>query len=685
MASNGSLDPIYERLNGADRYHPFTADAFSDWSMEAGDTITVTRDGHTYESPVHTSTLRWNGQPKLSVSSEGNESRDSVTRQTKSKYGRGGSGLRNDLAMRRYMSDIYGALTSSLELSESRLWLGFRGMYDGLRSDLEFTRSALQVEFGGMYDGLSSHFELTRSQMQVTFEGMYDGLSSEFLFTRSELRTEFRGLYDGLSSEFKVTRSELRTEFSGLYDGLHGELVTTRSELRTEFSGLYDGLSSTFQITRSLMAVDFKGAYDGLSSEFQITRSQLVSEFNDTYNGLKSQIQQNANRIGLVVDGNGVKRASIVAAINGNTSSADIQADQISIGTDGSSVVHIGDVMGVVPGGISLGSSSIITSGDSAGFHGNSYGSFYYSEQQQGHSVYTGILKKAEVDGNTLKIWKFGDTDPSITFSKATTVTGNWSGTTYTATATPGPGTAQTSVHMGVDGATNPNETVYVKIYKDSISNANQIDLRELKMEEVASGKRVKLSVKVESSGVVHWLEKGSVSTAGSYTAGWNAGLAAIEKVAYNPTTQNPGGTAPDSQALVTKNLNYGEKYTIRVTQYNEDGTVKSVSRDTIQAPSSSYDDGYTRGLNDGYDNAAGAVLWNGLHSVNDSFSINAGESFVVTVPYLVRNQQQEVTERTTHEYTISCPALTTTSSYGWNGTAYAASASVNGNSILSA
>lgn len=291
MANNGSLDPIYERLNGADRYHPFTADTFSDWSMEAGDTITVTRDGHTYESPVHTSTLRWNGQPQLSVSSEGNESRDSVTRQTKSKYGRGGSGLRNDLAMRRYMSDIYGALTSSLILSESMLRLEFRGAYDGLQSDLEFTRSALQIEFRGMYDGLSSHFELTRSQMQVTFEGLYDGLSSEFLFTRSELRTEFRGLYDGLNSEFQVTRSELRAEFEGLYDGLSSEFSVTRSQLRTEFRGLYDGLNSEFLITRSELRAEFEGLYDGLSSEFLITRSELRAEFEGLYDGLSSEFQ----------------------------------------------------------------------------------------------------------------------------------------------------------------------------------------------------------------------------------------------------------------------------------------------------------------------------------------------------------------------------------------------------------
>ena len=97
MATTGAtLDSIYERLHNAPEYHPFNADTFSDWSMEAGDMIRISRDGKDYDSPVHNSTLNWKGQSQISVSSEGNEKRESIAKATKKKYGRGGSGYRND-------------------------------------------------------------------------------------------------------------------------------------------------------------------------------------------------------------------------------------------------------------------------------------------------------------------------------------------------------------------------------------------------------------------------------------------------------------------------------------------------------------------------------------------------------------------------------------------------------------
>ena len=71
------------------------AETFSDWSMEAGDTVTVTRGEEAYQSPIHTTRMVWKGAPQVSISSSGKKERDAVARVGQRKYARGGAGMRN--------------------------------------------------------------------------------------------------------------------------------------------------------------------------------------------------------------------------------------------------------------------------------------------------------------------------------------------------------------------------------------------------------------------------------------------------------------------------------------------------------------------------------------------------------------------------------------------------------------
>ena len=298
MATNGaSLDPIYNRLSGVEPYHPLTADTFSDWSMEAGDIIRVTRDGKNYDSPVHSSSLSWRGQPQISVTSGGNETRENISRQTKRKYARGGSGIRNDGFLHQSLQNVYNGLSSYFEVTESRMYAAFYGMYDGLSGSFEVTRSRMYADFYGIYDGLRSSFEVTRSRMYVDFYGQYDGLRSAFEVTRSRMYADFYGIYDGLRSSFEVTRSRMYADFYGIYDGLSSAFEVTRSRMHADFYGAYDGLRSAFEVTRSKMAADFYGIYDGLRSAFEVTRSRMYADFYGIYDGLRSSFEVTRSRM----------------------------------------------------------------------------------------------------------------------------------------------------------------------------------------------------------------------------------------------------------------------------------------------------------------------------------------------------------------------------------------------------
>lgn len=107
MGEKAKLQPIYQRLNGTAEYHPLNAETFSDWSMEAGDAVTISRNGEEYVSPVHTATLKWTGQPKISVESTGSNEREPLAKMSIRQYsgagGGGGSGYRNSLGTREHI------------------------------------------------------------------------------------------------------------------------------------------------------------------------------------------------------------------------------------------------------------------------------------------------------------------------------------------------------------------------------------------------------------------------------------------------------------------------------------------------------------------------------------------------------------------------------------------------------
>lgn len=91
MAS-AKLKPIYERLNGINNYHPYSANTFADWSVEAGDIVTLKRGEEAYASPTHSVSMNWNGQSKVVLESKGEKTRGSVAVMSAKSYTSGGGG-----------------------------------------------------------------------------------------------------------------------------------------------------------------------------------------------------------------------------------------------------------------------------------------------------------------------------------------------------------------------------------------------------------------------------------------------------------------------------------------------------------------------------------------------------------------------------------------------------------------
>ena len=147
---------------------------------------------------------------------------------------------------------------------------------------------------------------------------------------------------------------------------------------------------------------------------------------------------------------------------------------------------------------------------------------------------------KITTSGNshTLQMLKFSSSswEDVGTFSTATSLSGAWSGATYTVTASPQGNTESDTVYQQIEGSANPNATAYAKMYHTNPSvAANQIGSSlEMTLDKSDSSKKVDL--------VVNSLVKATVSTASTWTAGYNQG---------SPISGTAGGRTSGVTALV--------------------------------------------------------------------------------------------------------------------------------------
>lgn len=81
-----NLDKLYDRLNAGTQYTPLSADTYADWSLEAGDVVTVSKNGTEYQTPVMLGITKWNGMGRVSIESTGKRKRDPLSKQSRDQY-----------------------------------------------------------------------------------------------------------------------------------------------------------------------------------------------------------------------------------------------------------------------------------------------------------------------------------------------------------------------------------------------------------------------------------------------------------------------------------------------------------------------------------------------------------------------------------------------------------------------
>lgn len=352
-----TLQSIYDRLHGADTYHPYSANTFQDWATEAGDILTISRGDDDYVVPVHSAHLSWHGSPQVVLNGTGNKKRESIEKAAQRKYARGGGAYRAASMLYHEFTDDDGLLHSSLMMSASELRSEFQAANSTIYSSISQTASQIRSEVHSVESGIYSAINQTASGIMLivsqkanVFHQYGDPALTETVidkdiwikdagiqthgkaesFTYGQLG-DFK-LADFYGSEIYVRKNgewvkvggdqlaeigyaELKVEqdrIAIITDGMSGdyaEFIVELGRIRSQVQDVESGLESTIEQTASMIRSAVFTANSQMYSEILQTQSMIRSEVSNAESGIRSTITQTASGLSIEIN---KKRAQYV-------------------------------------------------------------------------------------------------------------------------------------------------------------------------------------------------------------------------------------------------------------------------------------------------------------------------------------------------------------------------------------
>lgn len=93
-ASTTPADEILSALGELGTFAPVAADTFADWTMQAGDVVTIKSGDEAYKTPLYTMNMTWKGSPRVTMESTGDEKPQPIPVFERRRYAGGRSAAR---------------------------------------------------------------------------------------------------------------------------------------------------------------------------------------------------------------------------------------------------------------------------------------------------------------------------------------------------------------------------------------------------------------------------------------------------------------------------------------------------------------------------------------------------------------------------------------------------------------
>lgn len=268
--AKAALEPVYSRLAGVEPYHPFSADTFSDWSVEAGDIVTFSKGDREYKTPVHATNLLWRGQPEMTFDSGGNKERSPISKLSQDEYNDSSSGLdtaretgRTSSRTRKLSYDFYdpSGKMAHFEVNVDHL------MYDVY--DPSGKMSLFEVDINGM-----KHEVYDENGRVSILQNTAEGLRHEVYDPDGKFAV-LTSTVEGITATVGELDEDMQT--------IHGSALWTKRDNITGVSGKFDVDESgnLHIIDGSQLYMDKNGASLAVYNEGTLTAGVIVDKVNN--------------------------------------------------------------------------------------------------------------------------------------------------------------------------------------------------------------------------------------------------------------------------------------------------------------------------------------------------------------------------------------------------------------------
>jgi hypothetical protein len=333
------------------------------------------------------------------------------------------------------------------------------GNVESYRAEFNVRADAIESSVSEQVEGLTSNIQQTAREINASVSAANSQIYSEIRATATSITATVDNKLDGVRSTIEQTANTIRSEVNAENSQVYSYIEQTASYIRTEVGNSISDVRSSITQTADSIRSDVSASNSQVYSYIQQTATSITMSVNNEISNVRAAINVESNRISLVVEGTGenahIKPASIVAAINDGTSSIVISADHIDL--DG--LVRATDLTADFING-KIGQIANMN-GIAATFSGNVVcagliANGVYVKAGGSNVDLSGGVSAVQIAGPTNNIYtlqykNYGDSGwtNAGNFSRATTLSGAWSGGDLTVSASPQGNTHTESLWVG--------------------------------------------------------------------------------------------------------------------------------------------------------------------------------------------------------------------------------------------
>ena len=284
-------DEILNQLKKTPSFKPICAETFGDWSIEAGDILTIESEGQIHTLPVFSSEMDWKGSARTTLTASGNSKREVQKRREREEYG-------YQQSVRRSMGGLGGQIEGIREdyvelvarVEDAEAGIAARVLIDDLNGYKEAVANTYAT-IEGMTAGLSTKVETSKlgdyltkkaaSELYVTDDDVTAAIGVYVVSSNGQTKTFAKILADQIDLESDLTTMNDVLANKITADAVNATLVQSRiSQMATLFVDnalSVSGRSYMQDVSTSDLAVG--GKFSLNAQTVSATKMNLVTDF----------------------------------------------------------------------------------------------------------------------------------------------------------------------------------------------------------------------------------------------------------------------------------------------------------------------------------------------------------------------------------------------------------------------